>query len=507
MSPQLRAALVMFAASAVAVWIGISLAQEEHFVASVAALVSMWAVLAWTRGPLAESWLLGFLVFGYVIGNRGFAQIMPIAGLPLFLSELGLVVSVTLVLLRGAMSRILPVQHDWLNGLLLLWVALGSGRILWDIKSHGFMALRDFATVYYVLYFFTTQALARHEASRRLLRGWLLATFAVLPFAGLLATLFTDFFLSNLLVSGVPLIIYKGDLLATFLFTGFIILLPVGRFVWSGTIPWRWLIALTSLIFGLTLLSRASMVGLLIATGWMAWAGRWRPFQTLTVVCLAGLLAMTTVSLLQKKDFTQTKAYAVYEAAASVVDFNGTRNYRSGFTDDKADNNRFRLVWWRNVAEETLITSPVFGLGFGADLARGFVQEYYPDMGDDFTARSPHNIFLTIFGRMGFVGAVALALIYFTQFRVTLRTVRATRADPTGPDTITLQAACWVVLASSCFGVVLEGPMGAIPFWVMLGISHEQVTRELFLTGKSQRLPDAFPTPRPNEDQPAPPSR
>ena len=322
------------------------------------------------------------------------------------------------------------------------------------------------------------QALARHEPSRRLLHGALLCTFAVLPFPAILSSFFTEFFLDNLLVSGVPLIFYKGDLLATFLFAGFIVLLPTGRFVWFGVTPWRWLIALTSLVFGLTLLSRASMVGLLVATGWLAWGGRWRPFQVLTGVCLAGLLAVTTVSLLQKKDFTQTKAYAIYEAAASIVDFSGTRNYRSGFTDDKADNNRFRLVWWRNVIVETATTAPVFGLGFGADLARGFVQEYYPDSGDDFSARSPHNIFLTVFGRMGFVGALALALIYLALFRTTLRTVRATRADPSRERVLALQAACWIVLVSSCFGVVLEGPMGAIPFWIMLGLAHHEATWE-----------------------------
>ncbi len=477
MNPHLRTALVVLAASALAIWVGISLAQEQHFIATVAALVSVWAVLAWTRGPLAETWLLAFLVFGYVIGSRGFAQFTPVSGLPLFLSELGLAVTVSLVLLRGAQSRILPVQADWLNGLLLLWLTLGAGRMLWDIRAFGFMALRDFATIYYVLYFFAAQALARHPPSNRLLHASFLVTFAVLPFAAMLAAAFPDFFLDNLLVNGVPLIFYKGDLLATFLFTGFIVLLPVGTTEWKGIAPWRWLIALAALVFGLTLLSRASMVGLLVAIGWLALAGRWRPFKVLAGVCLAGLLGVTTVSLLQKKDFTQTRAYAIYEAAASVVDFSGTRNYRSGYTDDKADNNRFRLVWWRNVAEETLTTSPVFGLGFGADLARGFVQEYYPEAGDDFSARSPHNIYMTMLGRMGLIGVGILLAIYFMQFRTTLRTARAARRDPGLQDALTLQAACWVVMVSSCFGVVLEGPMGAIPFWIMLGLAHHEATR------------------------------
>lgn len=477
MHPQLRNMLVVLAASALAVWVGISLAQEKHFIASVTALVSVWAVLAWTRGPLAEAWLLGFLVFGYVIGNRGFAQIMPISGLPLFLSELGLAVSVTLVLLRGAQSRILPVQHDWLNTLLLLWLALGAGRILWDVRQHGFMALRDFATVYYVLYFFVAQALARHEASHRLLRGWLMITFALLPLPGILSYAFPDFFLDNLLVNGVPLIFYKGDLIGTFLFTGFILILPPGRFTWQGGTPLRWLLALTALVFGLTLLSRASVVGLLVAAGWLAWSGRWRSLAVITTVCLAGLLSVISVSLLQKKDFTQTRAYAIYESVASIADFSGTRSYRSDDSGNKGDNNRFRLIWWRNVAVETATTAPLFGLGFGADLAAGFVREYYPDSNDEFSARSPHNIFLTVFGRMGSAGAVVLLAIYTTLFFSTLRTARAARTDPTWHDAITLQAACWIVMVSACFGVVLEGPMGAIPFWVMLGLAHYAATR------------------------------
>lgn len=478
MHPQMRNTLISLAACGLAVWVGISVAQEKHMVASLAALFSIWAVLSWTRGPLAETWLLGFLFFGYVIGNRGFAQLAPISTLPLFLSELGLMVVVSLVLLRGAQSRVLPVRMDWLNWLLLFWLALGSGRILWDVRTHGFMALRDFATVYYVLYFFAAQALARHAPSHRLLHTALLVTFGVLPFIGLPGSLFPEFFLNNFLVNGVPLIFYKGDLLAMFLYTGYVVLLPGGITNHWKSDWWRWLLALTSLVLGLTLLSRASMVGLLVAVGWLALAGRWRPVRVLVSVCLAGLLALTVVSLLQKKDFTQTRAYAIYEAVASIADFSGTRDYRSDQSGSKGDNNRFRLIWWRNVAEETLTTAPLLGLGFGADLARGFVQEYYPESGEDFSARSPHNIFVTTLGRMGLVGALVLFMVYVTQFRTTLRVVRKSRADPTRPDALTLQAACWVVMISSCFGVVLEGPMGAIPFWIMFGLAHHDATLE-----------------------------
>jgi O-antigen ligase len=193
-------------------------------------------------------------------------------------------------------------------------------------------------------------------------------------------------------------------------------------------------------------------------------------------VCLAGLMAVTVASLLQKKEFTETKAYAIYEAVASIGDFSGTRSYESEMTGNKGDNNRFRLTWWKTVAEETLTTAPALGLGFGADLARGFLLEYYPTTETDFTARSPHNVFLTTLGRMGLSGVVVLLGIYFVQGRITARTARASRKDPRRHEAVTLEAACWVVMVSSCFGVVLEGPMGAIPFWIMLGLAHYSAT-------------------------------
>lgn len=476
MDPRLRTLIVSIAASLLAMWVGIALAQEEHFIASLSAGVSLWAVLSWTRGPLAEAWLLAFLIFGYVIGSRGFAQLAPIPSLPLLFGEIGLGITATLMVLRGALQRELPVRRDWLNGLLLLWLVLGTGRIGWDVKTFGFVAVRDFAMVYYLLYFFAAQALASHAASRQLLLSSLRLTFSVLTFIGLSVYLFPDFFLQNFLRDGIPVIFHKGDLLATFLFTGFILLLPQRSSSWLDA-WWRWTAALISLVVGLLLLSRSSMVGLVVAMGWLAWSGRWRAAKVLLSVCFAGLVFVTVFSLFQKKDIQQTGAYAIYEAAASIVDFSGTRNYQNAIAGDKGDNNRFRLVWWKTVAQETLTTSPLLGQGFGADLARGFLQEYYPTSEVDFSARSPHSIFLTTLGRMGLVGVLVLLAIYFVQARSTARTARLARGDPNRHDAITLQAACWVLMVSACFGVVLEGPMGAIPFWIMLGLAHYAATQ------------------------------
>lgn len=459
------------AASALAIWVGASLAQGDYFAAGLSAGAAAWAVFSWVRGPRAEAWVLGFLIFGYIVGNRGFAQATPVPGLPVFFGELGLAFAGTLLVLRGALRRELPLARDPLNLLLLAWLALSAGRMLWDLPRHGLPALRDFATVYYVGFFFIAQALVQHPSSRRALHVAFVATLAVAPLTGLLWQLFPDFFLRNLLVEGVPLIFYKGDLLATYLYAGFVWLVPKDR-ADGRNAAWRWIGALACLGLATSLLSRAGLLGLVVAVGWLAFAHRWLPLRTLVAGAAAAVLGLAVYGLVEKRDFTQTKIYGLYEHVISMVDVDGRGTYRNRESLDVGDNNRFRLVWWRNVIDETLRDGPVLGLGFGHDLARGFIQEYYPVADEEFTTRSPHNVLVTIFGRTGFVGLALFGCWMLVLAQATAREARRWRADGTRGETATLYAASWVVLVSACFGVVLEGPMGAIPFWIIVGWAH-----------------------------------
>ena len=133
----------------------------------------------------------------------------------------------------------------------------------------------------------------------------------------------------------------------------------------------------------------------------------------------------------------------------------------------KGDNNRFRSLWWRVVVDETMAQNPVFGLGFGYDLARNFLQEYNPEI-EDFAARSPHSIVVSTIGRLGLAGLAVFIL--FTGI-LTLRTWREVRDPQTPLLQLGLWAAVWVILISAGFGVVLEGPMGAVVFWTLLGLA------------------------------------
>ena len=88
-------------------------------------------------------------------------------------------------------------------------------------------------------------------------------------------------------------------------------------------------------------------------------------------------------------------------------------------------------------------------------------------MADDFTDRSPHSIVVSTIGRMGVVGLLALVALVAA---IAVRTWRAMRNPLTARTSLGLWAGVWTILVSACFGVVLEGPMGAVVFWSLLGI-------------------------------------
>lgn len=472
--PRLRQLLIGLAACVAATAAGFAVAQEDYMWLSLAAALCLWAVLARHSDARAEAWLLGGLVVGYTIGNRGFAQLAPLAGIPVFIGEIALGFSLSVLIVRQAILRQIPIEVKWINRLLLFWLALGLSRIWWDFRNFGLLAVRDFAMVYYLLFFFCAQSLGRHGPSRRVLLGLLGVTYAALPLTALLVDAFPGFFLYQFTFQGAPVIHQKGDLRTLGLFAGFIWLLPRhGQFRQDDW--WRWTAALGSLALGLGQLSRASMLGLGLAVGILTLARRRQPlFALLAVIALgAGFLSVSAV--VRGGVPTHSRLYAVYESIVSIADVGGTRVYQSADAGNKGDNNRYRLVWWKTVIDDTVAVNPLLGLGFGADIARNFVREYYANESLEFTARSPHNIFVTTFARMGALGTLGLLTIYLCQAAATWRLVRQARVgNGDFSETLVLHAISWLMMVGACFGVVLEGPMGAIPFWIILGLAHSR---------------------------------
>jgi O-antigen ligase len=484
LNPALRLRLTAIAAAATAVWLGFQLAQGDMFWPIVCAGLVGAAVLSRVQPVSLSTLLLGLVAAGYIAGNRGFAQMSLSGTLPLLPAEFVLLVSGAIFLMQCAWRRELPFKPDALNFTLLLWFAFGLMRIFFDVRQFGVSALRDFATVYYAAFFFLAQNAARSpEARRFLVRCILIASgFVLIAYPFFLS--FPDFFWRYLAVRGISIIIYKGDLVGTML--AFSAVIFFARY--EASRRWQELALCLALLAGaLATNNRSSMVGLGVATLWLALAGRWRFAFIQVLAAIVAVVLILFAAYATNTSWQKTPLYGFYERVTSIVDPMGERTYESEESVSKGDNNLFRAVWWQRVFDETVNENPYTGLGFGYDLAADFVREYYPDPASEFTTRSPHNILLTVFGRMGLMGLLPfLAFVGACGMR-TWRAVRSGDADSWG-----FWCAIWVIFVSACFGVVLEGPMGAVVFWTALGIANAASGSSPEPT-PAPHLPDAAP--------------
>lgn len=464
LNPIWRDRLYAGAGILVAITVGYFVAMGSKVVPGLVLLgVSLLVYNRASKLPL-EMFVVASLFAGYFIGNRGFAQFMVVPSFPLLPGEAALALILAIQVIHRVLNR---ESHraltaaDWTIGLFIL---IGCIRFVFDFRGNLFLAIRDFATVYYAVFFFLASNLVsrRPDALKTVLATIRVSSLIMVPLF-LLSQRFPDIFMGPLSFRGVPLIFFKDDLVGAYCAIG-----AVAYFMHSETTGSRLSLALSIVLAGCIVLTnnRAAMLGLAVATGWICLGKRWRfPLW----LGLGGLFACVVIlfsAQLRNQSWQDTPLLEFYERVVSVFDPSGQGSYQGALTESKGDNNLFRTVWWSVVYRETIDTNPLFGLGFGHDIAASFLREYYANAPDDFSARSPHSIIVTIFARMGFVGGIAFLSVIGVFF---IRTWRFRFGDP---DVFTAACSAWVIFASACFGVVLEGPMGAIPFWILLGLTH-----------------------------------
>lgn len=468
MSPKLRLWFFVILGLSFGVLIGVDIADESYGWGILAALVIGWLLIEKTSEAPPDAWILGAVLMGYIVGNRGFAQLQPASQIPLLPAEAVLLVAVPALIARMAMKRTAAVRKDALNCAIIAWVAIGAIRLPLDINRYGFVALRDFATIYYTAFFFIAQAFGSQAASAKVLRSSLTIAFVVLAPVVISIQLAPDFLFNYFTWHGVPIIYQKSDLIATSLAAGFFWLWTRG--MKSGNRLWFVPAAANLLCIGLMASPRAAMTAIAATTVLWLVVGRWRiAAAQLGLVVSASLLTLA-VLWISGKDVRTSAPYSAYEHAVSIFDPEGTGSYINGESGDPGDNNRFRMIWWHDVIAETVETNPLFGLGFGSDLASRFLADYDLLSDETFSARSPHSMMVTVFGRMGIVGFLAWLAVSAAIARIVWRLFRQGDADGIGLASI----AC-VTWVSACFGVVLEGPMGAVVFWTVVGLANARM--------------------------------
>jgi hypothetical protein len=471
MNPRLRLWSFIILGTALGVYFGASIADESYGWATLAALFCSWVIVEYASDAPPDAWLLAGAFVGYVIGNRGFAQIQPAAQVPLLPAEAVLMVAVPALVARMAMKRQDGVRRDFLNYAIIVWVVIGTARLPIDLGRYGVFALRDYAMVYYAAFFFVSQAHGSSPASERLLLRSMTVAFAGLLPAVLMVEVAPDLLYDHFTFRGIPIIYHKSDLVGTSLAAGFFWLWTrAGK---GGRAYWYAAAAASLLMIGLMASPRAAMAAVALTTLlWIA-VRRWRIAVAQAAIVAAASALVFAAYGLSGRDIRTSAPYSALEHAESIFDPSGRGSYINAASGDPGDNNRFRIIWWGDVIGETLATSPVTGLGFGADLASRFLADYDLLSDETFSARSPHSMLVTVFGRMGILGFLAWVAVSAGLARMVWRLFR--RGDPDGMGLASMVCVIWT---SACVGVVLEGPMGAVAFWTVAGLANARALRE-----------------------------
>jgi O-antigen ligase/polysaccharide polymerase Wzy-like membrane protein len=441
----------------------------------IAGSVGTLVYLAWFRTVRFEALILSFLLFGYIVGNRGFAQLTIRPNSPLYIGEVGMLACLFLVAARRALTREKLVPRTPLSLAIVALLLLGAVRLFFDTvlidnSRNLTTVIRDSAAVYYAIFFFIAYQIGKNEGARSFVERTALAGFLLLiPIAAM------EIWASNLLdrftIRQYPIIQHKGDLLAAFLAIGscyFFLKKSQG----VAKIFFR-LCSITSLILMLFPMSRSAITGFILATVLLLFAKR-RDFAFFQIGF--ALIALVTLTFLEVAGvhFESELFGKLSDRVASIVDISGKGDYRSSVGDMSVANNQFRAVWWKTVITDTMDKSPWFGLGFGYDLSASFLREYYLNTQTLWDTRSPHSIWITMFGRLGIFGAAVFTAIIFLILRSAFAAARGVAKRRAEPESLFRWCAVIILLCSALLGVVMEGPMGGILFWSFLGLAVSQ---------------------------------
>jgi hypothetical protein len=129
------------------------------------------------------------------------------------------------------------------------------------------------------------------------------------------------------------------------------------------------------------------------------------------------------------------------------------------------DNKIWRLVWWARIVDYTFFGEYFFlGRGLGMSLAETDEIDYDPSEGN---LRSPHSFHLTVLARFG----VPIFFLWLYWMFLHLKRIRDKNLSP---YMLILLSISLSFLINASFDVFLEGPMGAMPFWIFIGLVYAE---------------------------------
>ncbi|MCC7350110.1 MAG: O-antigen ligase family protein [Phycisphaerales bacterium] len=413
-----------------------------------------------SRLPWADKYLLwlSIVLCGYAMAGRGFAYIgVP----PLFIGEFTLMLGLVALVVSANVGRIMGSGLIWLIVVFMGW---GAMRTIPYIHEYGIDALRDGMTWGYASYAIIVAALIAAHPERLLVlmaryRKFVWIVLLLGPIFWLIAR-FAKPVMPLWPWANVELIEVKGGDYAVHLGGVYAYLVSVGRL----SNPWVPLIFLP-IGLAMNVTGRAAMLSFILCA---AVATALRPLTRfmvkLPIVILLlvafgwGLDAHLKAGPEVTREISVTQLFKTLDSILP-----GNRHH------DLDSTKEWRLDWWDKIVKYT-IHGPYFwtGKGFGVNLANDDGFQVFADE----SLRSPHSAHLSILARTGVPGLsiwIALhAAWILTMFNAYFSARKLGHKRWCGIFAFIM--AYWIAfIINASFDVYLEGPMGAIWFWSLVG--------------------------------------
>jgi hypothetical protein len=135
-----------------------------------------------------------------------------------------------------------------------------------------------------------------------------------------------------------------------------------------------------------------------------------------------------------------------------------------------ANNASWRLILWKDIIQKSMI-KPILGYGFGMLYNNETVKDMGWKYGQDVGFLDPHNSYLSVLYRTGFIGLSIFLLFIISFFVKMIRFLRYCRDSVISIYMISILSAVIFILVISFFMVVLEGPFLGIFLWVFIGLA------------------------------------
>jgi hypothetical protein len=217
---------------------------------------------------------------------------------------------------------------------------------------------------------------------------------------------------------------------------------------------WEWIVLELQVAIPITLGTRTAWTALAVALTFLMITARRRLGVWLTLGVATAVLAAVTIVAPVKTEPLQQEAASFVGRGSPSSDSNA------------AANASWREEFWKHDFR-VAVHHPLTGVGFGppSNFCFSATGECWDtrESNDPAQVSGPHNGFIDILFRMGFVGLFLMLGVLWTAVRAGIRAL----PDPTARTALALLLFATV---TAFFSVALEGPYMGVPFWALVGM-------------------------------------